>query len=122
MQKAKDGEDFKKLIEKYGWDPGMESSPDGYYINKNTSFVQEFKDASFKLKENQISGLVENDSYGWFIIKRLPVDMDYVNEHLKDMIKEYDNPKINELYNERTEKMKVVYDEIFDKITAESIT
>ena len=48
--------------------------------------------------------------------------MDYVNEHLKDMIKEYDNPKINELYNERTEKMKVVYDEIFDKITAESIT
>lgn len=122
LQKAKDGEDFKKLIEKYGWDPGMESSPDGYYINENTSFVQEFKDASFKLKENQISGLVENDSYGWFIIKRLPVDMDYVNEHLEDMIKEYDNPKINELYNERTEKMKVVYDEIFDKITAESIT
>lgn len=122
LKKAKDGEDFKKLIEKYGWDPGMESSPDGYYVNKNTSFVQEFKDAAFKLKENEISGLVENNSYGWFIIKRLPVDMDYVEKNIDNMIKEYDTPKISELYNERTEKMKVVYDEIFDKITADSIT
>lgn len=122
LKKAKDGEDFKKLIEKYGWDPGMESSPDGYYVNKNTSFVQEFKDAAFKLKENEISGLVENNSYGWFIIKRLPVDMDYVEKNIENMIKEYDTPKISELYNERTEKMKVVYDEIFDKITADSIT
>ncbi|MDE6149366.1 MAG: peptidylprolyl isomerase [Ruminococcus sp.] len=122
LQKAKDGEDFKKLVEKYGWDPGMESSPEGYYINENTSFVQEFKDTAFKLKENEISGLVENDSYGWFIIKRLPVDMDYVDEHLEDMIKAYDSPKISELYNERTEKMEVVYGEIFDKITADSIT
>lgn len=122
LKKAKEGEDFKKLIEKYGWDPGMESSPDGYYVNKNTSFVQEFKDAAFKLKENEISGLVENNSYGWFIIKRLPVDMDYVEKNIENMIKEYDTPKISELYNERTEKMKVVYDEIFDKITADSIT
>ncbi len=122
LKKAKDGEDFKKLIEKYGWDPGMESSPDGYYVNKNTSFVQEFKDAAFKLKENEISGLVENNSYGWFIIKRLPVDMDYVDKNIENMIKEYDTPKISELYNERTEKMEVVYDEIFDKITADSIT
>lgn len=122
LKKATDGEDFKKLIEKYGWDPGMESSPDGYYVNKNTSFVQEFKDAAFKLKENEISGLVENNSYGWFIIKRLPVDMDYVEKNIENMIKEYDTPKISELYNERTEKMKVVYDEIFDKITADSIT
>lgn len=122
LKKAKDGEDFKKLIEKYGWDPGMESSPDGYYVNKNTSFVQEFKDAAFKLKENEISGLVENNSYGWFIIKRLPVDMDYVDKNIENMIKEYDTPEISELYNERTEKMEVVYDEIFDKITADSIT
>lgn len=122
LKKAKNGEDFKKLIEKYGWDPGMESSPDGYYVNKNTSFVQEFKDAAFKLKENEISGLVENNSYGWFIIKRLPVDMDYVDKNIENMIKEYDTPKISELYNERTEKMEVVYDEIFDKITADSIT
>ena len=75
-----------------------------------------------KLKENEISGLVENNSYGWFIIKRLPVDMDYVEKNIENMIKEYDTPKISELYNERTEKMKVVYDEIFDKITADSIT
>ena len=82
-------------------------------LNKNTSFVQEFKDAAFKLKENEISGLVENNSYGWFIIKRLPVDMDYVDKNIENMIKEYDTPKISELYNERTEKMEVVYDEIF---------
>ena len=59
LQKAKDGEDFKKLIEKYGWDPGMESSPDGYYINKNTSFVQRVqKTHHSNLKKIKLAGLL----------------------------------------------------------------
>lgn len=121
LKKAKSGEDFEALVKKYGWDTGMETQPEGYYVNQNSSFVQEFKDTAFKLKENEISGLVENDTYGWFIIKRLPVDMDYVNENIEEMIKEYDAPAQNKLLTEMTDKMEVVYDEIYDKITADSI-
>lgn len=121
LKKAKSGEDFEALVKKYGWDPGMVTNPDGYYINKNTNFVEEFKKAAFALKENQISDLVENTSYGWFIIKRLPVDMDYVEENLDSMIQEYDTPKINELYQELTSKMKVKYDKLYDKMKADSI-
>lgn len=122
LNKAKSGEDFEKLVKEYGWDPGMEAKPEGYYMNKNSSYVQEFKDASFKLKANQISGLVENTTYGWFIIKRLPVDMKYVEENIDSLITDYDTPKIQKIYTERADKMKVEYDEIFDKITADSIT
>lgn len=122
LSKAKNGEDFESLIKEYGWDPGMETSPEGYYVNENTSFVEEFKKAAFELKENEISGLVENDSYGWFIIKRLPVDMDYVEENLDTLRDEYDTPRIQELYQETADKMEITYGEIFEKITADSIT
>ena len=122
LKKAKDGEDFSKLITEYGWDPGMETSPDGYYITKNTSLVQEFKDASFALKENEISDLVENTSYGWFIIKRLPVDMDYVEEHIANMILEYDTPTINEMFNKLIEELEVNESDYFKNLKPDSIT
>lgn len=121
LKKAKDGEDFSELIKEYGWDPGMETNPDGYYITPDTSFVQEFKDASFALKENEISGLTENDAYGWFIIKRLPVDLDYVDEHYSDLVSEYDTPRFQKIYSDTTDKMKVEYSDTYKKLTADSI-
>ncbi len=122
LKKAKDGEDFSKLITEYGWDPGMEASPDGYYINKESTFVEEFKNEAFRLKENEISDLIENTSFGWFIIKRLPVDMDYVEKNIKNMILEYDTPKINEMFNELVENMEFKGSEYFEKLKADSIT
>ena len=103
LKKAQDGEDFDKLIEKYGWEELV-------------------KDA-FTLKENGISTkLTENDTYGYFIIKRLPVDMDYVEQNIDDMIYSYDTPAISKLYNEKMDKMEVKYCDQWDKITADSIT
>ncbi|MDO5125576.1 MAG: peptidylprolyl isomerase [Ruminococcus sp.] len=121
LKKAESGENFETLVKTYGWDTGMEKSPEGYYINENTSFVKEFKDMAFKLKENEISGLVESDSFGWFIIKRLPVDMDYVNKNIETMINEYDQPRLQKFFSDYSDKIEVVYDEIFDKITVDSI-
>ena len=57
----------------------MESTKDGYCVTPDSKFVQEFKDASFKLKEGEYTEeLVVNQSYGYFIIKRLPFDDEYV--------------------------------------------
>lgn len=121
LAKAKKGDDFKKLIEEYGWDPGMVSKPEGYYVNENTSFVEEFKTEAFKLKENEISGLVENANYGWFIIKRLPVDVDYVEKNYKNMVSEYDQPRFQQMFTDTIAKMKIENSKDFSKFTADSI-
>ncbi len=124
LKKAKDGEDFNKLIEEYGWDLGLEDPSTGYYFNKDTTgYPEELVTDAFKLKENAVSQeLTENDIYGYFIIKRLPVDMDYVEENIDEMIYSYDAPAISDVYNEIMEKMEVTYCDEWDKITADSIT
>ena len=124
LKKAQDGEDFDKLIEKYGWDLGLEDPSTGYYFNKDTTgYPEELVKDAFALKENGISTeLTENDTYGYFIIKRLPVDMDYVEQNIDDMIYSYDTPAISKLYNEKMGKMEVKYCDQWDKITADSIT
>ena len=121
LEKANNGEDFASLIKEYGWDPGMEAQPEGYYVNKYTGFVEAFKTKAFELKENEISGLVEDETYGWFIIKRLPVDMDYVEENMDTIRDEYDTPRINAIYEETADKMEITYSDIYEKITADSI-
>lgn len=122
LAKAKNGDDFEQLMKEYGWDPGMESMPTGYYVNQDTSFVQEFKDTCFKLKENEISNLVESASYGWFIIKRLPVDMEYVEKNIDSLINDYDMPRINKLYTDMIEKMEVKKNDYLDKMKPDSLT
>lgn len=70
LSKAKAGEDFDKLIEEYNEDPGMEENSLGYFVTDDETYVQEFQDASLKLKENEISDIVET-KYGYHIIKRV---------------------------------------------------
>lgn len=68
LKKVESGEDFDKLIEEFGEDPGMVGNPEGYEVNEDTSFVPEFKETALKLKEGQVSELVPT-SYGYHIIK-----------------------------------------------------
>ena len=56
-----------------------------------------------------------------FIIKRLPVDMDYVEENMATIRDEYDTPRINQLYEATAKKMEIVYSDIYEKITIDSI-
>lgn len=121
LAKAKKGDDFEKLMKEYGWDPGMESQPDGYFVTQSSNYVKEFKTAAFKLKENEISDLVENESYGWFIIKRLPIDTDYIEKNYDTILSEYDNTRIQKIFKDTIAKMKVEKSEDFSKITADSI-
>lgn len=122
LAKANAGDDFEELLAEYGWDPGMEASPEGYYMTPETSFVQEFLDGAFALAEGEISPLVENSYYGWFIIKRMPIDMDYVEENIDSMITEYDTASIQQLYIDKMEQMDITYSDIFNKLTIDSIT
>ncbi len=51
----------------YSQDPGSRSNGGLYTIDKNTPFVQEFKDIAFSLEEGEISEPFET-SFGWHIL------------------------------------------------------
>jgi parvulin-like peptidyl-prolyl isomerase len=68
LDKAKSGENFEKLIDEYGEDPGMKDNAEGYTVKKDGQFVPTFEEASLKLKVGEISGLVPSP-FGYHIIK-----------------------------------------------------
>ena len=74
LKQAKGGADFKALMMEHSEDPGKEQSPDGYVFAEGT-MVPEFHEGTVALAENGISEVIES-SYGYHIIKRLPLDMD----------------------------------------------
>lgn len=88
LQKISRGEDFEKLIEEYGEDPGMEMSPDGYIIDaegytpEGSQMVQEFTEGSNALKVGEVSGIVKT-AYGFHIIKRYPIDKTFTDSYIK---------------------------------------
>ena len=127
LAKVKAGEDFYKLIDEYNLDPGMYlndqndiTSITGYYITKDYGFVQEYIDSAFSLAENETSDLVET-TYGYHIIKRLPLDMDYINENIDSLTKEYSETYIYKACNDYMDSVKYEYSEYYDKLNADSI-
>ena len=92
LEKIDAGEDFDALIEQYGQDPGMETSPakeDGYPVSADsTNWVTEFRDAAMAL-ENVAIDIRIGSEYGIHIIKYVSdaaegeVGLDAVREALE---------------------------------------
>lgn len=77
--RAKSGEDFEKLIEEFGEDPGMVSNPDGYIFSQDdTSYTKAFHNAAFDMEFGEIR-LVQSN-LGYHIMKRY----EFVTEELQD--------------------------------------
>lgn len=98
LAKALSGEDFDALMKEYGEDPGMESTPDGYVIDKSgylldgsSAMVAEFTKGTFAVKSNEVNPELVESTYGWHIIKRCdltPTHADYatIEENAKSII------------------------------------
>lgn len=98
LAKAVAGEDFDALMKEYGEDPGMESTPDGYVIDKSgylldgsSAMVPEFTKGTFAVGSNEVNPELVESSYGWHIIKRCdltPTHADYatIQENAKSII------------------------------------
>lgn len=61
------GSSFSSKVYLYTEDPGSVKSGGLYSIDKNSDFVKEFKDATFSLKEGQVSEPFKTD-YGYHIV------------------------------------------------------
>ncbi|MBP5246033.1 MAG: peptidylprolyl isomerase [Clostridia bacterium] len=121
LDKANAGEDFDELIEEFNEDPGTASNPDGYYFNDESTFTPAFKEASFALKEGEISGLVES-SYGYHIIKRLPIDDEaiaYTDVYYDNMLNDFRDYIAAELEKmDKTELDSTLVQPIIDEANA----
>lgn len=101
-EKVKAGEDFGKLAEQYSDDTG--SNKNGGLMKSYTgNFVKEFEDTMIKLKDGEVSGIVESP-YGYHIIK---LDKKTKLEGVKL------EARINDL---RMKQSSVKQEEYFDKL------
>ena len=120
-QKAAAGEDFDELIAEYNEDPGMTNSPDGYYFTDG-QMVSEFEQAAKALDEDGgISGVVETD-YGYHIIQRLPLDMDYVDENISDLLTSHQQFRYNQFISESMEDQEISFNEYYDRVSFETLS
>ncbi len=74
LASIKGGADFETLMKENTEDPGVEQYPGGYVFAEG-EMVPEFYEGTVALAENGVSEVIES-SYGYHIIKRLPLDME----------------------------------------------
>lgn len=112
LAKVNNGEDFDALIEQYNEDPGMTTNPTGYYFGKG-SMVEPFETATYALEEGAVSGLVET-TYGYHIIKRLPIDDSDISTSQKFL--ELASSSFNETLTNLADSAELVKVENFDEL------
>lgn len=111
-QKAKDGEDFDKLMEEYGEKEEVLESADLGEFTK-PEMVPEFSEAVFALEKGESSDLVETD-FGFHVIKLLekqekPVqDFDEVKEQLSLQLEQQaQQEKFSAYLQEKEEELEI---------------
>jgi hypothetical protein len=69
LAEARAGADFSDLAARHSDDPGAKASRGNLGKRKRDAFVPAFADAAFRLKEGEVSDVVETE-FGFHIIKR----------------------------------------------------
>lgn len=113
LQRAQDGEDFDALIKEYSNDSSMPSY--GYYFT-DSEMSEEFVAASEELEEGEISDLVKS-SYGYHIIKKLPVDENDL-QSLTDVVY---NEIFTSIINEKIESAEIEYSPEYEYISPNTL-
>ncbi|MBR4030475.1 MAG: peptidylprolyl isomerase [Clostridia bacterium] len=117
IKKKATSTNFDKLLKENNNDPGL--TEEGYYVDADTNFVEEFKTAALALtRKGQISDVVKT-SYGYHIIIALEVNEyvpyeKFLDQYLIEKYTELDNTFLKGWIEQAT----IVYnDELIEKLT-----
>ncbi|MBI1741593.1 peptidylprolyl isomerase [Candidatus Acetothermia bacterium] len=106
QQALKPGADFAALAKQYSEDPGSkDKGGDLGYVDKDTPFVQEFKDALFKLEVGQISEPVKSQ-FGFHIIKAIEKRQSKFEDVKDEVEKDLTSEKEDEVFKSWIENAK----------------
>lgn len=114
LERLKNGEDFETLKEEYSDDTDLKGNTDGYYFTHG-EFNNMFEYTAFDLEVGELSDIVTTD-VGFHIIKRLPIEEQYVNKNFEKLRKQCLTAKyyqmLKDTYNELTPEYKKDYKNI----------
>lgn len=111
--KLEKGEDFEALLDEFGEDLFLFENDDGYYIAKG-SYYKEFEDTAFTLAVGETSGIISTPA-GYSILKRYPVEYDYVDSHFDELYTTFTDGLYNLIVEETAEGLKVEWNDAKDK-------
>lgn len=114
LERLKNGEDFEKLKEEYSDDNALKNNTDGYYFTHG-EFQNMFEYAAFELEVGEISEIVTTD-VGMHIVKRLPIEEEYVNKHYEQLRTQCITAKFYDLVNAVQKGLKVEYKDEYKDI------
>ncbi len=120
LVRAKAGEDFDTLMAEFSEDPGSQAQPEGYIFTTG-EMVPEFEEATKNLQPNAISELVET-SYGYHIIKRLPLSADTDRATFDEMKDSLYNAALETVLDKEIEEWKKTMTIEIDQSVTDKIT
>ncbi len=123
------GESIDTLINKYNYNKDDQLDENGTligsYISSDT-MQPEFSSKAFALEENQISDPFFSSGNGYYIVQKLPLEEDYLQENILSMFmdnKSYPFASQYQALCEKTqENIKVIFDHSYDDIKADFAT
>jgi foldase protein PrsA len=119
LQKIRNGENFGELVNEYGQDNSMRNNPDGTYFARGMVDLK-IEEASYALDIGEISDVIEG-AEGYFIIKRQPINEDYVKEHIDDIIYLYQAKLFSNELTAIVDAFEITYDDVYEDISAFSM-
>jgi parvulin-like peptidyl-prolyl isomerase len=118
LEKLKNGEDFEALKEKHSDDNSLKGNRDGYYFTHG-EFQNMFEYAAFDLEIGEISEIVTTN-VGMHIVKRLPLEEEYINQHYEELRMQCITAKFYDLVNGVKKGLKVEYKDEYKAIKLDS--
>lgn len=110
------GEDFIALAEGLGEDDGLLQYPSRTYTFTYGDMAEEFENASFALKEGEVTPEPVKTSYGYHVIKKYPLDDGYFESNLQAITSNYAQDECEAVYNTWKSDVSIEYTANYDEI------
>ena len=114
--KLKSGTDFEALRKEYSDDTSESGGATGYYFTRG-EFETPFEREAFALAEGETSDRAVTTTSGIHIMRRLPLDRNYIDAHYEELRREYATMRYYEIKAETAESLETDLNSSYDEFT-----